>query len=101
MFIKGKKINIRNVKVADAKSIVENMEDKEVNKWFGGCLTLKEGEEFIKKTNKRKDETLLGIELPETGEIIGMVSLINIDYENKQVGILSWLGKKYWRQGFS
>jgi len=77
------------------------MKDKEVNKWFGGSLNLKEEKKFIKKTNKSKEKMLFGIELPETKKIIGIVSLIDMDYKNKQAGLLSWLGNKYWRKGFS
>ena len=48
----------------------------------------------------RKKKTFsLGIELKETKEIIGMVSLMNVDYDNKNAEIGYWLGKKYWGKG--
>ena len=48
----------------------------------------------------RKKKTFsLGIEFKETKEIIGMVSLMNVDYDNKNAEIGYWLGKKYWGKG--
>jgi RimJ/RimL family protein N-acetyltransferase len=43
----------------------------------------------------------LGIELKETGQIIGVMSLMHIDPASKNAEAGYWLGKKYWGQGIA
>src|SRR3989344_7000798 len=99
--IKGKQINLRKLKKSDASSIYQNAKDFGIAKYttLPHPYTLKNAEDFIKKTHqkiRKKKAFELGIELKETNEIIGMMSLMNIDYDNKNAEIGYWLGKKYW-----
>lgn len=62
---------------------------------------LHHAQEFIQKTrdNQRKKTGYeLGIELKETKEVVGMMSLMNVDKNNKNAEIGYWLGKPYWKQ---
>jgi len=99
--IKGEQINLRKLKKSDALSIYQNAKDFDIAKYtrLPYPYKLKNAEDFIKITHqkiKKKKVFEFGIELKETKKIIGMMSLMNIDYNNKNAEIGYWLGKKYW-----
>ncbi|MCD4670643.1 MAG: GNAT family N-acetyltransferase [Actinomycetia bacterium] len=99
--IEGKKINLRKLKKSDAQSIYKNVKDYDIAKYTKIIhpYKLKDAQDFIKTTHKnirRKKAFELGIEIKKSKEIIGMMSLIYIDHENKNAEIGYWLGKKYW-----
>lgn len=99
--IEGEQINLRKLKKSDAYSIYQNANDKLIAKYttLPHPYKLEIAYSFIRKTHQKlnkKKAFELGIELKETKEIIGMVSLIKIDYDNKKAEIGYWLGKKYW-----
>jgi len=101
--IEGKQINLRKLKKSDAPSIYQNAKDFEIARYttLPHPYKLKNAEDFIKITHqkiRKKKAFELGIELKETKEIIGMISLINLDYDNKNAEIGYWLGKKYWNK---
>ena len=99
--IEGKQINLRKLKKFDAPSIYKHAKDFDIAKYttLPHPYKLKNAEDFVKITHqkiRKKKAFELGIELKETKEIIGMVSLMNIDYDNKNAEVGYWLGKKYW-----
>lgn len=99
--IEGKQINLRKLKKLDAPAICQNAKDFDIARYttLPHPYKLKNAKEFIKMTHqkiRKKKAFELGIELKETKEIIGMMSLMNIDYNNKNAEIGYWLGKKYW-----
>lgn len=102
--IEGKKINLRKLKKLDTLSIYQNAKDFEIARYttLPHPYRLKNAEDFIKITHqkmRKKKSFEIGIELKETKEIIGMMGLMNIDYDNKNAEIGYWLGKKYWGKG--
>jgi len=102
--IKGKQINLRKLKKSDAFSIQRNAKDFEIARYttIPHPYTLKNAEDFIKLTHlkiNKKKAFEYGIELKETRGIIGMIGLMNIDYNNKNAEVGYWLGKKYWGKG--
>lgn len=103
--IEGKRVRLRKIRKPDAKDIYENAKDKEIARHttLPHPYRLKHAEEFIKKTQKglrKKEYFELGIELKEEKKIIGMMSLLHVDYENKNAEVGYWVGKRYWRQGY-
>jgi len=99
--IEGKQINLRKLKKSDAQCIYRNANDKLIAKYttLPHPYKLDDAYSFIRKTHQKlnkKKAFELGIELKETKEIIGMISLIKVDYNNKNAEIGYWLGKKYW-----
>ena len=99
--IEGEQINLRKLKKSDAPSIYQNANDKLIAKYttFPHPYKLSDAYNFIRKTHHKlntKKSFELGIELKETKEIIGMISLMKVDYDNKNAEIGYWLGKKYW-----
>jgi len=102
--IEGKQINLRKLKKSDASSIYQNAKDFEIARYttLPYPYRLKNAEDFIKMTHqkmRKKKSFELGIEFKENKEIIGMIGLMNIDYDNKNAEIGYWLGKKYWGRG--
>jgi RimJ/RimL family protein N-acetyltransferase len=102
----GKRINLRKVTLSDAESIHLNAKDKDI------CMavplpmpyTLKSAQNYVKICQKKwkdRNETQFGIEDRETGEIIGMIGLMNIDFDLKKAEVGYWIGKKYWGTGLS
>ena len=102
----GQKINLRKVVPSDAESIYQNAKDKDI------CLavplpmpyTLKSAQDYIKicqKKWKNKEEAQFGIEDKDTGKIIGMIGLMNLDFKSKKAEVGYWLGKKYWGKGIA
>jgi RimJ/RimL family protein N-acetyltransferase len=104
--IKGQKINLRKLRKSDAPFLYQNANDKEVTRYttLPYPCKLERVQEFIKETHpKIRKETAyeLGIELKETGQIIGVMSLMHIDPASKNAEAGYWLGKKYWGQGLA
>ncbi|MBS3169044.1 GNAT family N-acetyltransferase [Candidatus Woesearchaeota archaeon] len=104
MRIAGKEINLRNLKKNDAISLFTSANDKDITRYtlLPYPYTLKDAKDFIeitKRNTRLKKAFELGIELKETKEIIGMNSLTNVDWKNKNAEIGYWLGKEYWGRG--
>jgi len=105
--ILGVKINIRPLRLADAKSIYKNVNDPLVTKW---TLHLsypypKDGAaKFIRKSYQdatRGRTYLFGICEKDSDDLIGLVSLMNIDPSTKSGEVGYWLGRKYWGKGYT
>jgi len=101
--IEGKTINLRKLKRSDSQSIYQNAKDFEIARYttLPHPYTLNDALIFIKRTHqkmRKKTDYELGIELKENKKIIGVISLMKIDYNNKNAEIGYWLGKKYWRR---
>jgi len=104
--IEGKGIRLRALRKSDARSIQENAKDWEVCRYtiLPYPYRLRHAKDFIKKTRqnlRKKAAYESGIELKETGKVIGMMSLTRIDWKNKNAEAGYWLGKKYWGQGIA
>jgi RimJ/RimL family protein N-acetyltransferase len=101
LLLKSKNINLRKLKKTDAKFIFKYAKDPAIARFTNvpHPYTKKMSEDFVKMTHsniKKKEAFAFGIELKETKEIIGMISLINLNLENKNAEIGYWLGKKHW-----
>lgn len=106
--IEGKRIILRTLKKSDAKSIQENLNNKEVSKYtriIPYPYTLRHAQDFIKIAQQTigssREDYSFGIEIKETRKIIGVVSLTHIDYQNRNAEVGYWLGKKYWGKGLA
>ncbi len=100
----GQKINLRKVVPSDAESIYQNAKDKDICKAVPLPMpyTLKSAKDYIKFCQRSwndKSETQFGIEDKETGKIIGMIGLIDLDFKSKKAEVGYWVGKKYWGKG--
>ncbi|UVS67869.1 GNAT family N-acetyltransferase [Nitrososphaera viennensis] len=105
--IEGKRIVLRTLEKSDARSIQENLNDKEVSRYtriIPYPYTLRHARDFIKIAQhfgSREEDYAFGIEIKETRKIIGVISLARIDYQNRNAEVGYWLGKKYWGRGIA
>jgi RimJ/RimL family protein N-acetyltransferase len=102
----GKEIILRLIHKSDAASIYRHARDKDIGRYtfIPYPYRIEDAYKFIRDTHKwRRKGTVLtfGIEHKETGEIIGMISLMHIDRINRNGEVGYWLGKKFWGKGFT
>jgi len=50
---------------------------------------------------KKGKEYHLGIELKATGQIIGMIGMMQISRKHRRAEVGYWLGKSYWGKGYA
>jgi ribosomal-protein-alanine N-acetyltransferase len=103
-----KRLILRDLRMKDVKSIVENVNNLNVSKWVimvPHPYKLKDAKKWIKDVSKKergkkRDSYTFGIELKSEKKIIGSIGVhkINKFFETATVGY--WLGQKYWRQGY-
>lgn len=106
MEIKTKRLILRPLKLSDAKSITENINNLNITKWLLVVpypYKIKDAKNWINKTildygKKKKENYLFGIELKEEKKIIGAMGLHKVNGHSADLGY--WLGEKYWRKGY-
>ncbi len=102
--IEGQKINLRWINKSDAQSIYEYAGDEAISRhtFIPHPYRLDDAYEFIKMTRsarRRKTGYHFGLECPQTGRIIGMVSLITIFPLHRKAELGYWLAKPLWGRG--
>lgn len=102
MIIFGNNINLRDLKKNDASSLAKNANSRAVSRFtfLPYPYDLHAADSFIKSANKNiklGNAYELGIE--KDGKIIGVISLMQINYCHKKADLGFWLGKEYWRKG--
>lgn len=107
MEFETERLRMRPIEESDAAAIYPLINDKEISDnmlnipypypeenlvpWIGAC---REGMENCERYE-------LVMILKETGELMGVCSLLHIDWENKHAEVSYWLGKKYWNKGYT
>lgn len=100
----GKKINLRKLKKSDAGAIHQNIKDKEILCFLARPpipYKLKYAQEFVLKTHRNLKAGTgysLGITDKKTEQVMGMISLMEVDMIHRRADIGYWLGKRYHRQ---
>jgi RimJ/RimL family protein N-acetyltransferase len=108
--IETERLILRALENKDSSAIIENLNDLNVSKWLLVVpypYTKKDSlwwinhcrEQARKKPAERKDYNF-GIELRETGKIIGGIGLAKLDYFQGKAEVGYWLGVKYHGQGY-
>jgi len=106
IILKGWRINLRRIHKADAESIVQHANAKEISRFtfiphpygIGDALTFIRRSQSAWRSGSMQN---FGIENRETGKIIGMVGIIRISKKHRQAEIGYWLGKKFWGKGIA
>ncbi|MDP1854232.1 MAG: GNAT family N-acetyltransferase [Candidatus Omnitrophota bacterium] len=104
--ISGERITLRKLRFSDSEDIYQNVKDREIIRWtlniphpyFKDSAT-----RFIRKTHydaRKKKAYAFGIMLKKENKVIGVITLLKLDYKNRNAEIGYWLGKRYWEQGF-
>lgn len=102
--INGERVVIRELNKNDAWSLFRNAKNKEVARYITipHPYKIQDAISFIKKSRQKPRKGLsyeLGIELRLINQIIGIISLMEIDYKNRNAEIGYWIGKEFWGQG--
>ena len=105
-YLKGDKINLRRIRRSDAESIYHHVKDKDIARYtfIPHPYRIEDAYSFIKLSHKQiyqKTNFPLGMEHPQSKQIIGIISLDHVNYEHKNAELGYWLGKKYWGQGIA
>jgi RimJ/RimL family protein N-acetyltransferase len=100
--IKGKQLNLRPLQKSDAQDIYENANDPVIAKYttIPQPYTLQMAEEFILKAQKNlkvQESYELGIE--HSGRIVGMMSLMHVNREDRNAEIGYWVGQRFHGRG--
>jgi len=103
--IRGAKITLRPIAKVDAESIHKYARDPGISRYtfLPHPYSRKDADDWVVTSNERNASGIdfnMGIELPSTGEIIGMISLNNIDVINRHAELGYWLGRPYWGNGY-
>jgi RimJ/RimL family protein N-acetyltransferase len=103
--IRGSKITLRPLVKRDAPSIYKYACNRAISRYtfLPYPYTRRNAEEWVITSGERNASGIdvnLGIELPVSGEIIGMISLNNIDHFSRHAELGYWLGKPFWGRGY-
>ncbi len=103
--IRGPQIVLRELVKEDAASIHKYARNRAISRYtfLPYPYTRRNAEDWVTTSGERNASGVdvnLGIELPEKGEIVGMISLNNIDHFNRHAELGYWLGKPFWGRGY-
>jgi len=105
--IEGERIILRPLKKSD-DIYLKKYVDKEIVRYttLPYPYSINHARKFIQKSKKqlrkrKPKEIHLGIELKQTGEIIGMMSFVKVDWRDETAEVGYWLARKYWGRGLA
>jgi len=104
--LKSKRIRLRHVKLSDAESIAKYAKNHAISRYtFIPRPYLEiDARAFIKICHgqyRQKKYYNFGIELLETGQVIGMMGIVNHYKNHRNAEIGYWLGKPFWGKGLA
>lgn len=105
--LKGKRIILRQVRIADADDVYEYAKDREVSKWIPAMphpYTREDAVAYIREVAssfRKKGDYMYNIEYRETRRIVGGISLHNFRPASRSCEFGYCLHRKYWRQGLT
>lgn len=100
--LETKHLILRSLKKSDAVSITKYLQEKEIseNTLIPYPYSLEDGYSFVKKSKANKKKLLFNLDFgvyhKDLKEVIGVVSLMKIDLNNKNCESGSWIGKPFW-----
>ncbi len=103
----GSAITLRQLRLADTESIQTQANDRRVTRFMQTLpypYTLQHARSWINRSrrlNRKREALHLGIVPNESEAAIGGIGLLNIHPRNKNAELGYWLGKKYWRRGYT
>ena len=108
MRLETERLVLREFQVADAGAIHEYASDPEVAQYMDWGPNTPEETEAVLQMRLRQQEApdlsdpySLAVVLKETGKLIGVVSLYDIDPVNRSAGVGYCLNRAFWGQGYA
>jgi len=104
--LQGKNIYLSRYSLADIDTLNKAASHKDISRWmseFPHPYNLKHAREFISRSRKKwldKTEYNFSIKLKGSDELIGGVSLVNVNNKQKMAELGYWLDKVHWGQGY-
>lgn len=105
--LETKRLVLRRLKVTDAKQVFSNWaSDKNVAKFmrWNAHKSIEDSIQWLKleeENAKRKDYYTWGIELKQTGKLIGSISAMYREDEDGRYEVGYGIAKKYWNCGYT
>ncbi|MBU8934800.1 MAG: GNAT family N-acetyltransferase [candidate division Zixibacteria bacterium] len=105
--LKGSLITLRQLRKSDASSLQRHANDRQVARnllLLPHPYTIENALVWIRFTHSlvRKGRSYpFGIEDNQSGEIVGMIDLVAINDFHKIAELGYWLGRRYWRRGYT
>jgi RimJ/RimL family protein N-acetyltransferase len=105
--LRGKLINLRRVRRSDAESIQRHAHNANVARYMAILphpYTLEHALSWINTTHRMVRAGTgyhLGIEDKASRQIIGMIGLSRVNRQDKNAEVGYWLGRDFWRKGYS
>ena len=105
--LETERLIVRKFRDEDARQLFENHEDEEVRKWFPNeCYAdVEEAREAIRFfadcVDQGKLPFVLGVELKETGELIGDTGISEVEGKPDETEIGYCIGQKYRGRGYA
>lgn len=102
----GRNIVLRKLTLADADSVTENVKDKEIIKWLLVVPYPYRKIDAVRFIRSRQNERrarksfTFGISLKADKDVIGIIDLSDIDWDDKKAEIGYWIGKRFWGNGY-
>ena len=104
MIIKANKFILRSYRKGDEKSLVENINDKNVSKFMSTVpfpYKLKDARFWINRSRKLENKKIkneIHFAIDITGKVVGGIGLMHIEKAHKaEIGY--WIGRNYWNIG--
>ena len=100
----GEKVTIRKLGAGDAEEMGRLVNDKDVVKWTATIpypYTKKDALGYIRKCQRlgRARKGYVFAIVKQSGEFVGLVSLLRVSQEHQCAEIGYWVGKRYWKKG--
>ena len=103
MILPGKKVRLRSVKIQDTKMLHRWINNKKLNRFLGAeiPISLAKEKKIVRQMVKSKGSKHFIIELVETKEPIGMMSLHHINKKHRRAFTGAYLAyAKHWGKGY-
>lgn len=98
LIIKSKRFILRPLRNGDEKSLVKNINDKDIYRYtlrIPYPYTMKHAKQWIKLAKKR-NKNKINLAIVINGEVVGGIGINDIQKHKAEIGY--WLGKKYWNK---
>jgi RimJ/RimL family protein N-acetyltransferase len=105
--LQGRLITLRKLRSSDAASIQRYANNRDIARFLPRLpspYTMEDARRWVNLTHRlarKRSEYNFGIEDGQSGEIVGMMSLRNVNRHDRNAEIGYWVGKPFQRRGYA